>query len=289
MSNYFLIYIFLKLILSSFRFQTQLPEACALLRSKVFPCSLFSDNTPNPSTSRNPSPEPESKPLKKTHTLSRAPSTSRFPSPALSTSSRTTSKVDTRALVRSRSRSLSISLAQEKERERAAASAAPPKKRVLNREISMSRAFKPKPKPKDDKATTGRGPKPETVAPVKPKVKDLGITLVEETPVKPRLTSTKSLSFSQASLGIVPIKDLKGKPKNLEKDGTFLAGGGSNHQQLGILDEEEEEWMVNSSPNILLLNPKQSIGSSFDLDSDGEVEEAQDTPSKPSRKRRKSK
>jgi len=276
----------LNLILSSFRFQTQLPEACALLRSKVFPCSLFSDNTSNPSTSRNPSPEPESKSLKKTHSLSRAPSTSRFPSPALSTSSRTTSKVDTRALVRSRSRSLSISLAQEKERERAAASAAPSKKRVLNREISMSRAFKPKPKPKDDKTTTERGPKP---APVKPKVKDLGVTLVEETPVKPRLTSTKSLSFSQASLGIAPIKDLKGKPKNLEKDGTFLAGGGSNQQQLGILDEEEEEWMLTSSPDILLLNPKQSIGSSFDLDSDGEVEEAQATPSKPSRKRRKSK
>lgn len=154
---------------------------------------------------------------------------------------------------------------------------------MLNREISMSRAFKPKGKDKD-KATSERGPKLETVAPVKPKVSDLGITLVEETPVKRRLTPLRTLSFDQLSLGIAPIKDLKGKPKNLEKDGSFLAGS----SQLGILDEDEDEWMLDGSPEILLLNPKQSIGSSFGLDPDGEVEEAQATPSKPS-KRRKSK
>lgn len=132
----------------------------------------------------------------------------------------------------------------------------------------MSRAFKPKPKDKDKVTTSEKCPKPE--APVKPKANNLGITLVEETPVKPRLTLSKTLSFDQVSLGIVPIKDLKGKPKNLVKDGSFLA----RSSQLGILDEDEEEWMVDSSPDILLLNPKQSIGSGFGLDSDGEVEEA---------------
>ncbi|KAF8817112.1 hypothetical protein BYT27DRAFT_7075504 [Phlegmacium glaucopus] len=265
------------------RFKTQLPEACALLRSKVFPSSLFSDHSSNASTSRNVSPEPELKPLKESLSRTREPSVSRLPSPTLSTSSRTTtkSKTDARALVRSRSRSLSMSLAQEKERERAA-SAAPPKKRVLNREISMSRVFKPKLKPKDKATTSERGPKPETAAPVNKKVKDLGVTLVEETPVKPRLTSTKTLSFGQASLGIAPIKDLKGNPKNHEQNGTFLSGS-----QLGILDEDdEEEFMMTSSPDILLLNPKQGIGSSFGADSDEEVEEAQATPSKPSRKRK---
>lgn len=177
-----------------------------------------------------------------------------------------------------------MSLAQEKERERAA-SAAPPKKRVLNREISMSRAFKPRPKDKDRATTSERGPKLETVAPVKPRTKDLGVTLVEETPVKPRLTLSKTMSFDQVSLGISPIKDLKGTFKNIDKDGSFLA----RSSQLGILDEDEEEWMVDGSPDILLLNPKQSVASSFGLDSDGEVQEAQATPSKPSRKRRKSK
>jgi hypothetical protein len=146
----------------------------------------------------------------------------------------------------------------------------------------MSRVFKPKPKPKDKATTSERGPKPETVA---PKANVLGVTLVEETPVKPRLTLSKTLSFDQVSLGIAPIKDLKGKPKNLEKDGSFLA----RSSQLGILDEDEEEWMVDSSPDILLLNPKQSIGSNFGFGSDGEVEEAQATPSKPSRKRIKNK
>ena len=140
----------------------------------------------------------------------------------------------------------------------------------------MSRVFKPKPKP-NDKATSERGPKPVMVAPVKTKTKDLGVTLVEETPVKPRLPSTKSLSFGQASLGIAPIKDFKAKIKNHGEEGTFLTGS-----QLGILDEDDEEWIVNSSPDIMLLNPKQTIG----LDSDGKVEEAQVTPSKPSRKRK---
>lgn len=156
---------------------------------------------------------------------------------------------------------------------------------MLNREISMSRVFKPKPKPNDKGAVSERGSKPETVAPAKKtKVKDLGVTLVEETPVKPRLTFTKTLDFSQASLGIAPIKNLEGeKNKNHEEENrSFLVGS----SQPSILDEDDEEWMVNSSPDIMLLNPKQSVGSSFSSDSDGEVEESLATPSKPARKRK---
>ena len=38
---------------------------------------------------------------------------------------------------------------------------------------------------------------------------------------------------------------------------------------------------LSSLPNIMLLNTKQSIGGSFSLDSDGELEEALATPANP--------
>jgi hypothetical protein len=118
----------------------------------------------------------------------------------------------------------------------------------------------------------------------RPKANSLGFTLVEETPIKPRLTLSKTMTFDQVSLGTAPIKDLKGIFKNLEKnlEEPFL----SRSSQLEFFDDDEEEWMVDGSLEILLLNPKQSISSSYGLDSDGEVEEDQAIPSKPSRKRR---
>ncbi|KAF9476122.1 hypothetical protein BDN70DRAFT_772893, partial [Pholiota conissans] len=117
-------------------FGSQLSEYCALLRSKLFPSSPFSDDEDEDMLAVKPSTEPV-RPA-----ISRAPSTSRNPSPAPSSTA-----IKPRAasgLIRSRSRSLSVSLAQEQQ-ERERASAAPPKKRILNREVSMSRVFKPKP------------------------------------------------------------------------------------------------------------------------------------------------
>ncbi|KAF8153284.1 hypothetical protein B0H34DRAFT_99246 [Crassisporium funariophilum] len=248
------------------QFKNRLPEECALLRSKVFPNSVFSDDdASNASTSRNPSVEPDIIPPNK--------SLSRFPSPALSTSSRTTtkSKSTTSSLVRSRSRSLSVSLAQEQERERAA-SVNPPKKRVLNREVSMSRVFKPKPKPRP--TVDARLSKPEVLAP-QPKTKvNHGVTLVDETPVKARVSSTATLTFGQPMFRLGLMK---------ENEQSSTSSALSPQERLGRLNEgdEDDEWRMDSSPDILLLNPSQSSGLGSEEDDNSPA-----TPSKPSKKRR---
>ncbi|KAF8186022.1 hypothetical protein BJ912DRAFT_972640 [Pholiota molesta] len=264
-------------------FRSQLPELCSLLRSKLFPSSPFSDDdedvndtltAPDPA-SQIPAPDPTTR-----RSLSRAPSTSRLPSPTPST---TTNKsrgatTTTHALARARSRSLSVSLAQE-QHERARASAAPPKKRVLNREVSMSRVFKPRPKP------TVRPPPPPPPEPPKGKEKDVDVVLVEDTPQKPRGASAAGLTFGvgrQPSFGAAPLRAL-----SMQK----AVGAGANRAAVVHEQEEDdsEEWMMDSSPNIVLLNPppRSSSVSSGVAGMDSEEEEdvgmGEATPSKPSR------
>lgn len=212
-------------------FKPQLPDLCTLLRSKVFPSSPFSDTEGDGALSDTAEPQA---------------STSRLPSPTASIPPRTTN------ILRSRSRSISVSLAQE-QKERDRASTAPPKKRILNREVSMSRVFKPKPKrPVEVDAAKSKAP-----APSKPPPKDSDIILVDETPQKPRTASVRTMSFGQP--------------------------GGIKFPALNVVeDDDDEEWVMHSSPDIVLLNP--DVGT----DSDGEVG-GQATPSKPSGKRRKGK
>ncbi|KAJ3502718.1 hypothetical protein NLJ89_g8759 [Agrocybe chaxingu] len=270
------------------QFKTTLPEACSLLRSKVFPSSPFSDDDSNTLPSRQPSPEPL---IQARKSLSRAPSASRLPSPALSASSRTTavSKTSARALVRSRSRSLSVSLAQEQE-ERERANATQPKKRILNREISMSRVFKPKTKPKPDVKTNKTKSEALLLDKSKGKVKDCGVTLVEETPAKsrilPSVQSQGTIAFGK------PTFDFSMKPLDLLGDGK--KGSGVKTRLMSVEEEDgDEEWMMDGSPDIVLLNPGLSQGRrasvSSKVDSDEEVELAPATPSKPSKRKRKRK
>ncbi|RDB16610.1 hypothetical protein Hypma_002791 [Hypsizygus marmoreus] len=239
-------------------FETKLPETCSLLRSKIFPNSPFSSSSgaPSPSSSRATSPD-----IPQNHKEStKRSSSTRHPSPALST---TSSK--TRPLVRKRSRSLSVSLAQERmERERGVGAVAS-KKRVLNREISMSRQFKPKPKPKDSE--NNKVERKKTVAQevenAAKKLKSEGITLVAATPTKPKLVR------SQSSFG----------------------GGGSQTGSLsfrslgGVAEEEEEEWRLSSSPDILLLGGSAAGDASSDEEIGGVRVLVSDTPTKRSRLR----
>ncbi|KAF8171102.1 hypothetical protein BJ912DRAFT_996153 [Pholiota molesta] len=268
-------------------FRSQLPELCSLLRSKLFPSSPFSDDdedvndtltAPDPA-SQIPAPDPSRR------SLSRAPSTARLPSPTPST---TTNKPrapsTTHALARARSRSLSVSLAQE-QHERALASAAPAKKRPLNREVSMSRVFKPRPKPTVRPAPP---PQPQSEAPKgKEKAVDGEVVLVEDTPQKPRGASAAGLTFGvgrQPSFGAAPLRAL-----SMQK----AVEAGAN--RAAVLQKQEEddgdgEWMMDSSPNIVLLNPpprSSSVSSGVaGMDSEEEdvdVDMGEATPSKPSR------
>ncbi|KAG5634332.1 hypothetical protein H0H81_002369 [Sphagnurus paluster] len=122
------------------QFEKQLPDMCALMRSKLFPAfpSPSSCDT-SPSSSRATSPDIPKQKQKRDSS---------------STTISKTSKTRPLTRDRDRSRSLSVSLAQERlrlDRERSVTSTGmgtgTSKKRMLNREVSMSRAFKPKPRP----------------------------------------------------------------------------------------------------------------------------------------------
>ncbi|KAF8067597.1 hypothetical protein FPV67DRAFT_1492599 [Lyophyllum atratum] len=243
------------------QFEAQLPDICSLMRSKIYPESPFSSSSgpSSPSSSRGTSPDiPNTQPGK--HGTS---TSMREPSPALST---TSSKAQRQPLERNRSRSLSVSLALERER---SVTTNPPKKRVLNREISMSRAFKPKahtgPKIDASKKTSS-----QVEAPPK-KEKDEGMLLVEATPTKPKLTRTQSQStFGNA-------EEIRSRARSFVIQSSLRLGSGMEEQE-----EEEEEWRLpgSSSPDVLLLGPGRLVD---DAQAAGVL--ANSTPTKRSRLR----
>ncbi|KAH8110399.1 hypothetical protein DFH11DRAFT_785139 [Phellopilus nigrolimitatus] len=143
-------------------FKAELPEQCALFRSKVFPTSPFSDAEDSDA-----------------ETVLEGGAGSRAGSRARSLSRKATPVPDAdraSSLIRSRSRSLSVTLAQDEASQRA--NFIEPK-RQLSREVSMTRSFKEKPKVRQRPK-----PKPQE-EPSRPKAKrNTGVTLVAETPVK---------------------------------------------------------------------------------------------------------
>ncbi|KAK0190564.1 hypothetical protein F5146DRAFT_930988 [Armillaria mellea] len=208
------------------QFKTSLPDQCSLLHSKIFRTSIFSDDeTESHSSGRSPSPEIQAQ---------------KHPSPALSIASSSTREVQARSLARSRSRSLSVSLAQEKERERTESVGTNSKKRVLNREVSMSRVFKGKSKPKVEEVTK------EQPKPVIPKPTHEGVTLVEATPVKPK---------PQKRLGLTKVHNSQAQVTS-----SFFSS------KLTAKDEEEVWDLPSSSPDILLLKSTGSQGDGFGSD-----------------------
>lgn len=136
------------------RFKTSLPTHCALLRSKLFPRSPFSDVDESDQEFLNKesahiNPHASSSLLK---TSSTNQSSSARPGMHMPSMPEHNAHA---ALNRSRSRSLSVSLLQDEEKQRR--SVIEPRKdatRVLSREISMSRVFKNKSKP--DQRTQGK-------------------------------------------------------------------------------------------------------------------------------------
>lgn len=261
--------------------------------------------------SREPSIGPKSKvsaTLATARSLSRAPSTSRtldIPSPTRSVTSTVTRSAPSRS--RSQSTALSESLAQE-QREKldrmvygVQGEESKKKRKTINREVSMSRNLK-RAKSKIIPATNvttavkeKADDKERMRAKEKANVKALGVTLVEETPAKPRVAKSLPTGRNQSqaripslNFGVASIRTEAGK---LSIEGAMV---GSSPGGLG--DDEDEEWMMDSSPDIRLFNP--SSGSSEGLgagDADSEDEETHRlggsdadialTPSKPKQRR----
>ncbi|TEB36846.1 hypothetical protein FA13DRAFT_1088137 [Coprinellus micaceus] len=196
-------------------FRNLLPNLCSLLRSKVFPHSPFSDTESDTSTTRASSPAEESQPASRG--ISRAPSQAKGFQP------------DARALARERSRSLSMSLAQEREQ----TTAAPTKKRMGTREISMSRIFKARSKP-TTAATSGKPEHEPQPSQSQSRAKDVGVTLVEDTPAKPR---DRTVSFSQTQAMYPSSRNLFTRQDSA----------------LSVATDNDDAWQISSSPDIMML------------------------------------
>ncbi|KAG1866203.1 hypothetical protein F4604DRAFT_1779315 [Suillus subluteus] len=257
-------------------FKSKLPEQCALLRSKLFPSSPFSDepSSPGPSTEKSVS-------------ESRSRHSSSTTAAGLQSGGTTKAPV--------RTRSLSVSLAEEKEKERAASVGATQDKalqRALTRQISMSRAWKGK-----DRSTTAMSQVDTKVSTATAK-RILGrtdsqsqssqppaaqaITLVTATPVKkppPRAKSNVSarssspIPSSVLTTGRSSSPHLAGRSSSpptarsssltpFDTDDNELPSASvplldfSSDSLCNAMNEEEEdeETFPNSSPDVLLLS-----------------------------------
>ncbi|KAJ6594240.1 hypothetical protein B0H19DRAFT_54933 [Mycena capillaripes] len=160
------------------RFGATIPAQTALLRSKIFPHSPFSDSEDS-EDGRATSPDI---PAKRARSVA---------DPGPSTSAVAAPRKTLEEPARSRSRSLSVTLAEEREREQREGSVGA-KRRVLNREVSMKRAFKPRErdtseierKEKEKAEEKQRAEETKLAASKQQQERSLGVTLVAATPVK---------------------------------------------------------------------------------------------------------
>ncbi|EKM81190.1 hypothetical protein AGABI1DRAFT_105979, partial [Agaricus bisporus var. burnettii JB137-S8] len=236
-------------------FKTPLPEMCSLLRSKLFPASPFSDDSDadTATASRSPSPEQDKPQVDQMETSE-------------GTSALLPPNHDSRSLSRARSRSLSMSLAQEKEERERSVGVGPGKKRLLNREVSMSRAFKPRPK------TSSKLSEAPQESQARANEDDSEIILVEDTPQKPRVAHNKQIAQFQDAASS-SSSNLFGTERTNPR-GIF----GSQEDET----DDDDAWMLDSSPDVLLLRPGRR-----DRGSDDEYEAVTfHTPSKKPRRRK---
>ncbi|KAG1759292.1 hypothetical protein EDD22DRAFT_906895 [Suillus occidentalis] len=243
------------------QFKSKLPEQCALLRSKLFPNSPFSDEPPSPGPS-----------TKKSLSGSRSHHSS-------STSAAgSQSGVTTRAPTRTRS--LSVSLAQEKEKERAASVGATQDKalqRALTRQISMSRAWKGKERSTaavsqadtrvpaaTAKRIIGRTDSQSPILPISrnkpPRRAKSNASARSSSPI-PNVRSSSVLTTGRSSS---PHTARSSSLTPLDTDDNELPSASvplldfSSDSLGNIMDEDEdaegETWLPHSSPDVLLLS-----------------------------------
>lgn len=153
----------------------------------------------------------------------------------------------------------------------------------------MSRVFKPKVAPSKLEAKKSE----KLSVKVEPRTKklNLGVTLVEETPEKPRVLSASlsatggSLAFGQPKFGFGMLPT-NGNGKTVERAEPPASSPSAPVSEKED-DDGEEEWMMDSSPDVVLLNPsskRRGVNDEMGDEEDGEEDELMMvTPSKPSR------
>jgi len=269
-------------------FSMSLPDQVALLRSKVFPSSPFSDAEEEP--------EPLGRSSVPPRALSKPPLSQ--PLPVKPLPSRATSM--SRDAARDRSRSLSVSLAQEKEARASSQTKVLSKKKILNREVSMSRVFKPRgPQAPLGGVSKDIGAKSTEMEPFARKV-NLGVTLVEETPSRPRHARTASLSTTmpplpQPDFGLAkkvvqrakserppsrsqtaPSTSAPSQSSMLMRTSTVLVEADSSEVEEEDGDDDDK-WTLHSSPAIHMLRLSDSPEKRpRDVDDEDEIPDSED-------------
>lgn len=167
-----------------------------------------------------------------------------------------------------------MSLAKE-EQERNG-SAATGKRRALNREVSMSRVFKGKKKEvvtekKAGLGTARTGGVEKEKAPM-PR-NDKGVTLVAATPVKSRSTSA-SRSMSRSMSTSIPQPRLFSASASTSQD--RIQGGAFTQKGEDEGGEDEDDWGIQSSPDILLLGSSGTSGATDDWEDGMEIDEGEE-------------
>jgi len=148
-----------------------------------------------------------------------------------------------------------LSLAQEQEERAAAAAEQQTRKRGrFDREVSMTRVFKSKGKGKGKNlGGAGAGDKRSAGGTVKieaPKVEksreDQGVTLVDETPVRSRISSTIEKTVKDTLIKPLnfAIAESEAKGDNIFTQPMFTENG-----------DQEEEWMMDSSAAVEVFDP----------------------------------
>ncbi|KAK7049733.1 hypothetical protein VNI00_005764 [Paramarasmius palmivorus] len=244
-------------------------------KETIFPTSPFTEDEdedeplhskPSDLATRSSSPVPHPPPAKRPRTSSSA-SVTRYPSPALSTTSshRSSSRPpEPRKL--ERTRSLSASLKEEEMERRRAQSVGQSSRRVLNREVSMSKSFKAKPPIQPTAAKTAVDPPVKPAPAVKSEAKNEGVTLVEATPMKPKETRVRTLSrtFSQTQTQTQLQLDASSPTKPKRTISRVVS------QASTTITEEEEEWPLSgsSTPAILRLGGDSEGSELTDIEED---------------------
>ncbi|KAI9460648.1 hypothetical protein HD554DRAFT_2132718 [Boletus coccyginus] len=276
------------------QFKAILPDLCALLRRKLFPHSPFADEDNDTGTRSSPGsqvagparPRPNRKLTRSSTSTSVFQSKGR-PSPKPIQRSSSILPHTTASDTRSRSRSLSVSLAQDASARRSNSSSGTSSslKRALSREVSMSRGFKPR----AQQSQASQPNNSSTKVPARPKKEakkedkgSQGVTLVAATPTKPKIRegwrNSRQTSSQSQSRAFSPDLEV-----GMDDDDGDELGDADNEGLTDVKDEDEELWLPNSSPDVLLLGGRKRAASSSSSSrglSDPAEEGGMDTPAK---------
>ena len=153
----------------------------------------------------------------------------------------------------------------------------------------MSRVFKPKPKPTAG-GTASLSQQSQAVESQSQaqsqqvRGRDLGVTLVEDTPVKPREPSrSRMMSFGQTGSQSQSQRSIF--PSTSKSRGSNLFG--RQDSIMSAATDNDDAWQISSSPDIRMIASPVKDGNDTDEDDDVDMDNIPATPSRPSRTRKR--